>query len=379
MVTREPQPPATSFADAGLPDSLVTALARRGIAAPFPVQAAALPDALTGADVLGRAATGSGKTLAFGLAVLARVLDGSRVPRRPRGLILVPTRELARQVADVLTPLGQAAGVRVSTVYGGTPLGRQIDTLGRGVDVLVATPGRLEDLLARRSVSLDAVEVTVLDEADHLCDLGFLPAMQRLLALVPAGTQRMLFSATLDGDVDVLVRQHLVEPVLIDVAPLAQRPDATPVRHRVVAVRTRGEKPAVTAGLLPDGDARALLFVRTQHGADRLAEQLHGLGVAARPLHGGLAQHVRTRALAAFRSGESPVLVATDVAARGIDVDDVALVVHVDPAAEAKTFAHRSGRTGRAGAGGTVVTLALPDERRAVDRMLAAAGVSATA
>jgi len=374
VVTRAPQPPVTSFAAAGLSPSLVTALARRGVETPFPIQAAALRDALAGTDVLGRAATGSGKTLAFGLALLARVEGEPRVPRRPRALVLVPTRELAKQVADVLIPLGQAVNIRVTTVYGGAPLGRQIDALGRGVDVVVATPGRLEDLLERRSVSLDAIEVTVLDEADHLCDLGFLPAMRRLLALIPAGTQRMLFSATLDGDVDTLVRQHLTEPVLVDVAPLTQRADATPVEHRIVAVRSREDKPSVAAGLVTGSD-RALLFVRTKHGADRLALQLDRLGVHAKALHGGLAQHARTRALAAFTSGEHPVLVATDVAARGLHVDDVALVVHVDPPAEAKTFAHRSGRTGRAGAGGTVISLVLPDERRAVDALHRDAGV----
>jgi len=374
--TRAPQPPVRTFAEAGLPQRLVTALERRGIAAPFPVQAAALRDALAGSDLLGKAATGSGKTLAFGLPVLARVADGRRVPRRPRALVLLPTRELALQVSAVLAPLGQAVGVRVGVVVGGTSLGRNIDALGRGVDVLLATPGRLVDLLERGAVSLEQVEVTVLDEADHLCDLGFLPVMRRLLDLVPAGTQRLLFSATLDGDVDVLVRQYLTEPVVVDVEPLAREAGAATVTHRLVSVVSREDKPRVAADLTRDVE-RSLLFVRTKHGADRLARQLSRLGVDARPLHGGLAQNQRTRALAAFAAGEAPVLVATDVAARGLHVDEIDLIVHVDPSDDPKTFAHRSGRTGRAGAGGSVVSLVLPEERRAVDGLLAAAGVSA--
>ncbi len=374
VVTRAPLPPVASFAAAGLPAALVRQLDRRGISAPFPVQAATLPDALAGHDVLGRAVTGSGKTLGFGLPTLVRVSGGARSPRRPRALVLLPTRELAVQVGEVLAPLGQAIGVKVATVYGGVGLGRQMDQLARGVDVLVATPGRLVDLLERRALTLDGIDVVVLDEADHLCDLGFLPAIRRLLDLVPAGGQRMLFSATLDGDADVLVRRYLTDPVLVDVAPPVT--DTTPVTHRVQTVARREDKPAAVAALVRD-TPRALVFVRTKHGADRLATQLSRTGIAVRALHGGLGQNQRSRALAAFTDGTATVLVATDVAARGLHVDGIDLVVHADPPTESKVFAHRSGRTGRAGASGEVVTLALPDETADVRRLLAGAQVSA--
>ncbi|TAK69070.1 MAG: DEAD/DEAH box helicase [Actinomycetota bacterium] len=374
LVTRQPQPPVASFAAAGLPPKLVTALSRKGIDVPFPVQAATLPDALAGADVLGRASTGSGKTLGFGLPTLARLAGGSRTRRRPRALVMLPTRELARQVADTLEPLAHVLGLRIGCVYGGAPIGRQMSMLDKGIDLLVATPGRLVDLLERRAVTLDDVQIVVLDEADHLCDLGFLPVMRRLLDLVPAGGQRLLFSATLDGDVDVLVRRYLAEPVLVDVAPAdADAPGR--VEYRVLDVASREQKPGVVAQLARQVD-RTLIFVRTKHGADRLAKQLDRIGTAARALHGGMAQPARTRSLAAFADGSVPVLVATDVAARGIHVDDLALVIHLDPPAEAKTFAHRSGRTGRAGASGSVVSLVCPDERRLVARLHADAGVT---
>ena len=372
LATRRPLPPSATFAV--LPPDLVRVLQRRGIHAPFPIQSATLPDALAGHDVLGRAVTGSGKTLAFGLPLLAGLQGRKAAPRRPRALVLVPTRELARQVGDVLAPLGQGSGVRVSVVVGGAGIGRQVDALGRGVDALVATPGRLEDLLARGAVGLDAIETVVLDEADHLCDLGFLPAMRRLLDLCPARGQRLLFSATLDGDVDVLVRRYLSDPVLVDIAP--PESDGDPVVHRVEPVARREDKPAAVAALVRDAD-RAIVFVRTKHGADRLARQLSRHGLRTTALHGGMQQNARTRSLAAFADGSAAVLVATDVAARGIHVDGVQLVVHADPPAEAKVFAHRSGRTGRAGAGGEVVTVALPDEVRDVRRLLAAAQVTA--
>jgi superfamily II DNA/RNA helicase len=372
LVTREPMPPVASFAASGLPQVLAQLLARRGITAPFPVQAAVLGDALAGHDVLGRAPTGSGKTLAFGLPLLARVNGGTRVKRRPRALVLLPTRELAEQVSVVLAPLGQTIGVSVATTYGGTSIGRQIAQLARGVDVLVATPGRLVDLLERGAVFLDNVEVAVLDEADHLCDLGFLPVVQRLLDLVPAGGQRMLFSATLDGAVDVLVRRYLNDPVLVSVDAAAV---TDPVTHRLVDVRSREDKPAAIADLVRDL-TRTIVFVRTKHGADRLAKQLLRHGLSAQALHGGLPQNARTRALAAFSEGRSAVLVATDVAARGLHVDGIELVVHADLPTESKVFAHRSGRTGRAGAGGEVVALVLPEEAASARRLLAGAGAA---
>jgi superfamily II DNA/RNA helicase len=371
--TRPPAPPITSFAAAGLPQRLVTALERRGIHEPFPVQAATLPDALTGADLLGRAVTGSGKTLGFGLPLLAHLgAAGPRGRRRPKGLVLAPTRELAQQVTDVLAPLGQALGVRVAAVYGGTSIGRQINALDRGVDVVVATPGRLVDLLERRAIFLDAVEVTVVDEADHMCDLGFLPVVRRLLGLVPTGGQRLLFSATLDGDVDVLTREFLVNPVLVEVMP---PDDGAVVTHRVLTLADRAAKTAAVAELAATAE-RTLLFVRTKRGADRLARQLSTPSLPVKPLHGGLTQSARTRALAAFGAGRTRVLVATDVAARGLDISNVDVVVHVDPPSDPKAFVHRSGRTGRAGASGAVITLALPDERREVDAMLARAGIT---
>ncbi len=368
--TRAPLPAVRTFAEAGLPPALVRLLTRRGITEPFAVQGAVLRDALAGHDVLGRAPTGSGKTLAFGLPLVVRVGAGSRVSRRPRALVLLPTRELAEQVGSVLAPLGQATGVTVATVYGGTSIGRQISQLARGVDVLVATPGRLVDLLERGGVYLDRVEVAVLDEADHLCDLGFLPVVQRLLDLVPRGGQRMLFSATLDGAVDVLVRRYLADPVLVEVAAPALATE--PVTHRLVTVRRREDKPAAIADLVRDL-SRTIVFVRTKHGADRLATQLTRHGLTARALHGGLPQNARTRALASFTGGDSAVLVATDVAARGLHVDGVELVVHADLPTESKVFAHRSGRTGRAGAGGQVVTLVLPEEASSAKRLLASA------
>lgn len=368
------RPPVASFAAAKLPQPLVTALQRRGIAEPFPIQAATLPDALAGADVLGRAETGSGKTLAFGLPLLARLGSGARRgTRRPAGLVLVPTRELARQVTDVLAPLGQPLGVRVTAVYGGASMGRQISVLGRGCDIVVATPGRLVDLIERRAVHLDAVDVAVLDEADHLCDLGFLPVVRRLLAMVPVGGQRMLFSATLDGDVDVLVREFLDRPVLVDIAP-AQA--AAPVTHQLVDVDAGSKNAAVTD--LARGAERALLFVRSRHRANRLAASLLSSGIRVRPLHGGLAQSARNHAIAEFASGDTKVLVATDVAARGLHVEGLDLVVHVDPPHEPKAFLHRSGRTARAGASGTVITLVLPDERHRVTRLLHGAGIVAS-
>jgi superfamily II DNA/RNA helicase len=333
-----------SFAELGLPRPLVDALTRAGIATPFPIQAATIPDALAGRDVLGRASTGSGKTLAFGLPLLARLTGARSAPRRPRALVLVPTRELAMQVTDAISGLGQALGLSVRLVAGGLPIGKQITALSRGVDVLVATPGRLVDLIERRSCQLDAVEITVLDEADHMADLGFLPVVRQLLDQTPSGGQRLLFSATLDGDVATLVERYLADPAAHALAAAAASVDT--MTHHLFRVQHQDK--SEIAAQLASRPGRTLLFVRTKHGADRLARQLARVGVVAGVLHGGRSQAQRTRALDAFKDGSVPALVATDVAARGIHVEDVSLVAHIDPPADSKDYLHRSGRTARA-------------------------------
>jgi superfamily II DNA/RNA helicase len=371
-----PAPPAASFAELGLPPALVAVLERADVTAPFAIQTRVLPDALAGRDVLGRARTGSGKTLAFALPIVSRLhaSTSTRTPNAPRALVLVPTRELALQVADVFAPLAQALGQRVTTVVGGAPYGRQTDALNRGVDVLVATPGRLVDLLERRACRLDQVEVTVLDEADHMADLGFLPVVIRLLDQTPQGAQRLLFSATLDRGVGTLVDRFLTDPTVHAVAPEPE--DAGSMTHRVFAVdREHKLEVATRVAARP---ARTLIFVRTKHGADRLAKQLGRGGVEAAAIHGNLGQGARQRALAAFTEGRTRVLVATDVAARGIHVDDVDLVVHFDPPNDHKDYLHRSGRTARAGADGTVVALVQPEQLRDVQRLHAAARVEAS-
>ena len=377
-----PEPAPASFADLGIPGPVVAALAGQGIDAPFAIQARALPDALAGRDVLGRAQTGSGKTLAFGLPLLTRLAPGTgqepgRGPaqgRAPRGLILVPTRELARQVADVLAPLGRPLRVTVTTVYGGAPLGRQCDQLRRGTDIVVATPGRLIDLLERRATTLGQVEITVLDEADHMADLGFMPAVTRLLDDVPEGGQRMLFSATLDRDVDRLVTRYLTDPAVHAVAPAASAAHAAD--HQVFVLPAQDKLAVATEIAVRPG--RTLFFVRTKHGAARLAKQLTQGGAEAAAIHGNLNQNQRQRALDAFAAGYPRVLVATDVAARGLHIDDVDLVVHFDPPNDHKDYLHRSGRTARAGATGTVLAFADPAQVREMARMHDAAGVTAT-
>ncbi|HEY6708212.1 MAG TPA: DEAD/DEAH box helicase [Actinomycetota bacterium] len=372
--TASPTAPGRSFAELGIPTSLTAVLAARGITTPRPIQARTLPDALAGRDVLGRAETGSGKTLAFGLPLLARTASGGgkRQSGRPRGLVLVPTRELADQVHDELLPLAAALGLRLLAVYGGVPLGRQARALRGGIDVVVATPGRLLDLLGQGACSLDQVGVTVLDEADHMADMGFLPAVTSLLDQVPAGGQRLLFSATLDGQVDTLVRRYLTDPVRHQLAPTAA--GTARMDHQIRSVRA-SDKVAVAAELAA-GPGRKLVFVRTKHRAARLARQLEHAGVRAGALHGNLTQPARTRALAAFAAGTVPVLVATDIAARGIHVDGIELVVHFDPPAEPKAYLHRSGRTARAGAAGTVITLALPEQASEVAKLHRRAQVS---
>lgn len=360
------------FAALGLPRPLVRALDRQGITTPFPIQRATLPDALAGRDVLGRGQTGSGKTLAFGLPLIARVADGVPArPLHPRALVLVPTRELAMQVNDALLPLGKAVGVFLKTAVGGVPYDRQIEALQRGVEIIVATPGRLGDLIARQVCHLDDVEVTVLDEADQMADMGFLPEVTELLAKTPANAQRLLFSATLDDDVDALVERFMTDPVTHSTAPPTAA--VSTMDHHLLLIPPQ-DKFAVAASIAARA-GRTMLFARTQLGVDRLVQQLAAVGIRAGGLHGGKTQRMRTRTLAEFREGRMNVLVATDVAARGIHVDGVSLVLHVDPPKDPKDYLHRAGRTARAGESGAVATLVLPKQRRSTLAMLEKAGV----
>ena len=368
-----PQPAPATFAELGLDARLVRALAARDIREPFAIQARALPDALAGRDVLGRAQTGSGKTLAFGLPLLTRLAasTGQRRQKAPRGLILVPTRELAQQVADALEPLGRSIGVSIATVYGGVSISRQIARV-RDADIVVATPGRLIDLLERRACTLSDILITVLDEADHMADLGFMPAVTRILDETPAGCQRMFFSATLDRGVGQLVISYINDPALHAVTSST---DAGPAEHRVLVLSAQDKLPVATE--IASRPGRTLFFVRTKHGADRLAKQLSRAGVAAEAIHGDRNQNQRQRALDAFAAGHPRVLVATDVAARGIHVDDVNLVVQFDPPNDHKDYLHRSGRTARAGATGMVIALVEHGQVRELQRLHDAAGVTA--
>ena len=368
-----PQPGASTFGELGLDPRLVSALAARDIHEPFAIQARALPHALAGRDVLGRAQTGSGKTLAFGLPMLTRLsaTAGRRREKAPRGLVLVPTRELAQQVADALTPLGRAVGVSIATVYGGVSIGGQI-TKVRDADMVVATPGRLIDLLERHACTLSNIQITVLDEADHMADLGFMPAVTRILDETPAGGQRMFFSATLDHDVGRLVTSYASDPALHAVTSST---DSGPAEHRMLVLSAQDKVPV--AAEIASRPGRTLFFVRTKHGADRLAKQLSRAGVDAAAIHGDRNQNQRQRALDGFTAGHPRVLVATDVAARGIHVDDVDLVVQFDPPNDHKDYLHRSGRTARAGAAGTVVALVEHGQVRDLQRLQQAAGVTA--
>ena len=366
-------PTAATFAELGLDARLVRALAAGDIHKPFAIQARALPDALAGRDVLGRAQTGSGKTLAFGLPLLTRLAatTDQRREKAPRGLVLVPTRELAQQVADALAPLGRSVGVSITTVYGGVPISRQIARV-RHADIVVATPGRLIDLLERRACTLSGVQVTVLDEADHMADLGFMPAVTRILDQTPAGGQRMFFSATLDRGVGQLVTSYISDPALHAVTSST---DSGPAEHRVLVLSAQDKVPV--AAEIASRPGRTLFFVRTKHGADRLAKQLSRAGVDAAAIHGDRNQNQRQRALDAFAAGHPRVLVATDVAARGIHVDDVDLVVQFDPPNDHKDYLHRSGRTARAGASGMVIALVDRGQVRDLRKMHDAAGVTA--
>jgi superfamily II DNA/RNA helicase len=367
-------PTDTTFAALGVPAPLVEVLAASGIDAPFPIQVATLPDSLAGTDVLGRGRTGSGKTLAFSLPLVARLAasDSRRQPRRPRALVLVPTRELANQVLAVVEPLARALGMSATTIFGGVGQNPQVQALARGVDVVIACPGRLEDLIGQGHCDLGAVEITILDEADHMADLGFLPGVKRIMDRTPKVGQRMLFSATLDNGVDVLVKRYLTAPTTHSVDP-AVAPVSTMTHH---VFRVQSADKAEVVRQLAGGLGRSLLFTRTKHQAKKLAKQLTAAGVPAVDLHGNLSQNARERNLEAFSNGSTRVLCATDIAARGIHVDDVALVVHVDPPAEHKAYLHRSGRTARAGAGGTVVTIATPDQADEVRLLARQAGIT---
>jgi superfamily II DNA/RNA helicase len=363
-----------TFESLGVPERLSRVLADRGISSPFPIQTSTLPDTLGGRDVLGRGKTGSGKTLAFSIPLVARLGGGDRRPSRPTGLVLAPTRELATQITAVIEPLAAALGMTVTTIFGGVSQSRQVSALRAGVDIVVACPGRLEDLMKQRLITLDAVQITVLDEADHMADLGFLPGVTRILAATPAGGQRLLFSATLDNGVDKLVQRFLRNPVTHSVDEI----DAPPVAmtHHVFHVSGAAEKSQLVHRLA-SGTGRRILFMRTKHQARKLAKQLTDAGVPSVDLHGNLSQPARDRNLAAFSSGDARVLVATDIAARGVHVDDVELVVHVDPPVEHKAYLHRSGRTARAGSAGDVVTVVLPEQRRDTQQLLRKAGISA--
>jgi superfamily II DNA/RNA helicase len=367
-------PAGPSFADLGLSAKVIDALARVDITAPTPVQAAVIPDAMSGKDLLGRAQTGSGKTLAFGLPILARLAGQRSRPKQPRALIVVPTRELATQVRRAIEPLAFAVQLKLVTVYGGTPYDRQTKQLRAGADIVVATPGRLQDLVDRGHCRFDDIEVTVLDEADHLCDLGFYPAVDALLKQTPATGQRMLLSATLDGDVDRLVRAHLRSPVTHELDP--NKGSVTSMDHHVLVVGGFRDKVAAATALI-EANPRSIVFTRTREGATELSEAFIAAGIEAVDLHGNLSQRVRERNLHKFSSGRAQVVVATDVAARGIHVDNVGLVVHFDPPADAKAYLHRSGRTARAGELGAVVTITTPRQVDEIVRMQVRAGVEA--
>ncbi len=363
-----------TFADLGVPSSLVQILAQQGITTPTPIQAATLPDSLAGRDVLGRGRTGSGKTYGFLLPLVAR-LDASKLPampRKPRALILAPTRELVGQIHASLAPLAKATGLSTVVVYGGVGQNPQVTALKKGVDIVIACPGRLEDLMGQGFADLSAVEITVLDEADHMADLGFLPGVRRIMDKTPRSGQRLLFSATLDKAIDVLVKRFLTNPVTHE-ADSAQSPVAT-MHHHVLHLSREQRVPVLVD--LASAPGRTVVFTRTKYGAKALARQLNKSGVPSVELHGNLSQNARTRNMEAFHAGTATTLVATDIAARGIHVDDVALVVHADPPVEHKAYLHRSGRTARAGAEGTVITLMTDEQVRDVRDLTRQAGIT---
>ena len=361
-----------SFNDLGVHPALLPALKAAGITAPFPIQSATLPDAISGRDILGRGQTGSGKTLAFGLAMITRLANRKAEPFHPIGLILSPTRELAMQISEAIAPLARFVNLNSQVIVGGLGYSRQIQGLRRGVPILVATPGRLLDLIKKEGLSLDKVEITVLDEADQMSDMGFLPVVKEILSQTKNDGQRMLFSATLDRDVDALVKRFLKDPKTHSVANVAKNEGK--MAHHVLVMEPSDKDKISTQIAARDG--RTIFFVRTKHGADRLVEKMLRVGVSAGALHGGKSQNQRTRILEAFKSGTTRALIATDVAARGIHVDDVSLVVHVDSPENHKDYLHRAGRTARAGAEGVVVTLATAAQRRGIHSMTAKAGIT---
>jgi len=363
----------TTFADLGLPQALLQVLHKRGVAKPFPIQAATIPDALARRDILGRAQTGSGKTLAFGLPTVARLQGQKSIPKQPRAIVLVPTRELAMQVSEAMDPFAHALRMRTQVVVGGLSMSKQIDALRRGVEIVIATPGRLTDLVERKACDLSAVDIVVLDEADHMADMGFLPAVSALLDLMPRKCQKLLFSATLDGDINKMAKRYLHSPVTHSIESAGA--SVTTMAHHILLVDKNHKTTVISE--IANREGRTLIFARTKHGADRLADQLSALGVHTQALHGGKTQSARTRTLEAFREGRINALVATDVAARGIHVDGIDLVLHVDPAADHKDYLHRAGRTARAGESGTVVTLVLAPQRTSAEHTMRRAGVPA--
>ncbi|WP_370122893.1 DEAD/DEAH box helicase [Streptacidiphilus sp. MAP12-33] len=372
-VTVAPALPAVgSFGELDMPKALLSVLTRQGVTSPFPIQAATLPNALAGRDVLGRGRTGSGKTIAFGLAVLGRTAGRRAEPRRPLALVLVPTRELAQQVTEALTPYADAVRLRMTTVVGGTSINRQAREVNRGAEVVVATPGRLKDLIQRGDCLLDQVGITVLDEADQMADMGFLPQVTELLDQVADGCQTMLFSATLDRNVDRLVHRFLKDPVTHSVDPSAAA--VSTMEHHLLHVQN-ADKDA-TIARIASRDGGVIMFTDTRHDADRLVADLLAKGVKAAALHAGKSQPQRTRTLEQFRAGQVTALIATNVAARGIHVDGLDLVVNLAPPSDHKDYLHRGGRTARAGESGTVVTLVLPHQRRQTARMMANAGIT---
>ncbi|MET9595191.1 DEAD/DEAH box helicase [Streptomyces sp. NPDC006516] len=372
-VTITPALPAVeAFEDLEMPAPLLAALGAEGVTVPFPIQAATLPNSLAGRDVLGRGRTGSGKTLAFGLALLARTAGNRADARRPLALVLVPTRELAQQVTDALTPYARSLKLRLATVVGGMSIGRQASALRGGAEIVVATPGRLKDLIERGDCKLDRVAITVLDEADQMADMGFMPQVTELLDQVGPDGQRMLFSATLDRNVDLLVRRYLHDPVVHSVDPAAGA--VTTMEHHVLYVQ--GADKYATTTEIAAREGRVIMFLDTKHAVDKLTDHLLNSGVRAAALHGGKSQPQRTRTLDRFKTGHVTVLVATNVAARGIHVDNLDLVVNVDPPSDHKDYLHRGGRTARAGESGSVVTLVLPNQRREMTRLMSDAGIT---
>jgi len=366
-----------TFIDLGVPAKIASVLTAQGIDSPFPIQVDTLPDTLAGKDVLGRGKTGSGKTLAFSIPMVARLAasaSNNQGPRRPRGLVLAPTRELATQIAKTLQPLTSAMSLRVTTIFGGVSQKAQVQAIRNGVEIIVATPGRLEDLMKQGLLNLDSIEITVLDEADHMADLGFLPGVTRILTATPRGGQRLLFSATLDNGVQKLVDKFLQNPVMHAVDE-ANSPVSQMTHHVFETNDAEAKKLLVFA--LASGTGRRILFMRTKHHAKKLAKSLTQAGIPAVDLHGNLSQAARDRNLEAFSAGRAKVLVATDVAARGVHVEGVELVIHVDPPAEHKAYLHRSGRTARAGASGDVVTISLPTQRKDLAILMSQAKISA--